>query len=758
MSDNLGIKDIKDLIKLPATELKDHSGKQTLVNSSVEEALAFSLYESKLTVSGEASIELFNSKDDKDSANILGQPPAQIGNFKLPPAINYSPDNCWLKYSVGADIKGNATHTLQELGFGIDVEAGLNLHSYRSHAPTEKLWDAITTDLTAPQLIVNLDNISSLKGNEAVAMETKGKLSVSMKLNWSDVLTQNMSLFSKLLTAGELLNLKIGAELFSSVEVTIEDYFSLVFSGFTDNEDSLRIGLLKSTNRGVDFSAGAKITAEFSNPNALKGVTDDVLSGLLDTPKNTVAKLKTATDISQLNDIEKKAAEKIIDRLGLDSLTTSIDELAKKIDELESELTKKLKTAIESKATLGAKYEYSRLNKEQALLQGVIPKELLPDCHEAALKGRLFDLTDILENDSNEAKLERFFFQKSTTIKHAFGLNLGFGSWEAAGQDYSNITFIENRDAQNRKQLSMLGVKGYKSSWGDDNRNFFIDFDAVMPDYSESSVPTADQFEYALNISHLREEASLTKRELFGVVENASVWGIVPQGGLDETVEELWGSLEHSSNVKLVRTMTIKHDLFLSLLPLMANYTPENFAPSLAAALSPVDKVRKEVEEVRNSLHLRKMLYSPLCLALLDGSIKDYNSLAIAAHAHLKSQDYRKLAKWELDWRNQAKKNSCLAGTFRLHPHLRLDLKNFSKGMMTLNDAIHNARSHLNISKAFKMFDDIGEQGFYMRAIGHYLAKLVQDLPTNDGFECSLSIEYTPQNATQSEKRIISRS
>jgi hypothetical protein len=757
MSDNLEIKDLKDVIKFPNTKLKDHTGKQTLINSSVEKPFSFDVYESKLTVSGSASIELFNSKDDKDKANILGLPKQDLGDLELTPSITYSPENCWLKYSTSAGIKGSASHSIEELGFGIDVEAGLNLHSYREHTPHDKLGEALKKGLTPPKFIASEDDILSLKTNEAVAMETKGKLKISMKLSWSDVLTQNMSLFSRLLSVGELLNIKIDAEVSSSIDVTIDDYFSLIFSGVKENEDTLRIGIVRSSARGMDFSVGATFTASFSDPGTLKDVTGKMLDGIFEHPKEVVDKLKAATDISQLDESAQKVAKKIMSRLGLDSATTSIDELGTKIDKLEYEITKKLEKAIESKATLGAKYEYSRLTKEQALIQGVVPKSLIPDCHESALKGRLFELTDVLEDDSSGAKLERFFFQKSTTIKHAFGFNLGFGSWKAMSKGYSEIEFIENRNVQNRKKLSMLGIKGYKSTRDKDSRDFFVDFDAVMPNYSNYPVPAASEFEYALNVSHLREEARLDKDELFDVVENASVWGIVPQGELGETVNELWLDIDGASDVKLVRTMTIKHELFLKLLPLMSSFDSEKFAVSLAAALSPVGRGREEVKEVRNSPYLRKKLYTPLCLAFLDGKLNNHNSLAAVAHNHLKSEGYRKLAKWELDWKEHAKMNSCIAGAFRLHPSLRDDLINFSKGMMTLNDAIVTSKSHKEISKSFRMFDDLGEHDFYIRVLGNYLMRLVKHLPSEeDGFECSLSIEYKPRNSTQVEKLVIS--
>ena len=698
---NLEIKNLKGFIKHPDTSLQDHMGKQTLVESSVEKPLAFDLYGSKLLVFGSASIELFNSKDDRDTKHILGKPKIKVGNLELNPAIIYSQNSCWLKYSTSAGIKGSASHSIKEIGFGIDAEVGLDLHSYRKHSPTEKISNALKSDLNLSKFIVNKDDILHLKSNEAVAMETKGKLKVSMKINWSDVLSQNMSLFSKLLSVGELLNINIDAELFSSIDVVIEDYYSLIFSGVNDNV--LRVSVVKSMNRGLNFSAGATFTSSLSEQEQLEEVSKTILNGIFEYPKEVIENVKAAADISQLNEIEQKATKEIMSRLGLNSFSTSINELCDKIIELESEVIKRLAKAIKSKASIGAKYEYSRLTKENALVQGLIPKSLLPDCHEAVLKGKLFVLTSILEDDSNDAKLERFFFQKSTTIKNAFGFNLGFGSWKALSKGYSEIRFIEHRDTQNRKQLSMLGVKGYKSSIGKDSRDFFVDFDAVMPNFSNSSVPTANEFEYALNISHFREEAKLDKGELFDVVENASVWGIIPQGELEETVDELWRDIKGARKVKVVRTMTIKHELFLNLLPLMTSFDSGKFAAALASALSPLGKAQKEVKEVRNSLYLRDKLYSPICLAFLDSKINDYYGLALFAHNHLKSEGYRKIAKWELDWKSHAKMNSCIAGAFRLHPDLRNDLINFSR-----YDGIKQCNRKLKeLSRNFKSISNV---------------------------------------------------
>jgi hypothetical protein len=77
--------------------------------------------------------------------------------------------------------------------------------------------------------------------------------------------------------------------------------------------------------------------------------------------------------------------------------------------------------------------------------------------------------------------------------------------------------------------------------------------------------------------------------------------------------------------------------------------------------------------------------------------------------------------------------------------------------MRTLNDAIMTSKSHKEISKSFRMFDDLGEHSFYVRALGNYLMRLVKHLPSEEGgFECSLSIEYKPRNSIQVEKLVIS--
>ena len=55
------------------------------------------------------------------------------------------------------------------------------------------------------------------------------------------------------------------------------------------------------------------------------------------------------------------------------------------------------------------------------------------------------------------------------------------------------------------------------------------------------------------------------------------------------------------------------------------------------------------------------------------------------------------------------------------------------------------------------MFDDLGQHSFYVRVLGNYLLRLVKQLPVEeDGFECTLSIEYIPYNSTDLRKSVIS--
>ena len=111
-----------------------------------------------------------------------------------------------------------------------------------------------------------------------------------------------------------------------------------------------------------------------------------------------------------------------------------------------------------------------------------------------------------------------------------------------------------------------------------------------------------------------------------------------------------------------------------------------------------------------------------------------------------------------MNWLNNARRDSTIAGTFRLHPNLRRDLLNFSDGMKTLKDAIHNSKSHTNILKSFKMFDDMGKQGFYMRMMGHYLMRMVKSISDGEEFECALTIEYTPVDTEEAKKLVVSAS
>lgn len=746
MTQQLKLETVKEAYKNLTTSLKDHSGKPEIISESLEEALSISfLDDAKVNIAGKASVDLFNSKDDEDESDIIGLRSDTVDEFALGSAITYSSENCWLKYSVEASIKGSSSKSTDELGIGIDSKAGILLRAYKVHNPDTALGEAVINDLEAMPLIFDVADVLDLQANEALALETKGKLNVALEFSWSDIIAQNISRLSRWLDQGEILNLDFGADLTAKINVSIEDFYKVTFSRDPAHPGSIRLGVHKSRIRGGEIGVQAKISAGLSNPDDFKVAYNAIVESIFEQPKDKLEKIKSLVDTSGLDDSIQSVVDRLSDRLGIDESLDKVERVQKKIREIETDLKDIIETAAKMKASISLSYEYGRLNNKDALLQVLIRNDRLPECHSAAISNNFSTITNLIDNES--IVLERFFFQKSTRITHSWGFNLGFGSWKAMSNRFSEIEFVENRDQLGRRRLSTFGLRGYKEDMSNEKRMFFVDFDAEMGEYSQYSEPKVTEFDMALTVSHVTEDPLLSDEEIVAIADDATVWELAPTGEVEEAggaYEILSKVFEGATDVKIVRTVTIRPAGFQKLLPLLSTFDMNQMAISLSAAL-PYDEFRKSG---RGTPDKRISLYSPLWKLYLEGAVIDPDSLARIANHELSKRGYRRVGRWEKNWLNEAAKSRTFAGVLANHRGVAEDLKNFSLGMERLLTAYQEGRSHKEIAKAYRMFDNLGAHNFYVRFLGHYLinrARLISSV--SESFEYSMKIEYSKAGA-----------
>jgi hypothetical protein len=726
------LQDLKDSLTIP---MQKYTGKPALfpnVTDKLTKSVPFELAGAKGSIASEGSIELFNSKDDNDSAGILGTKSSDAQN--LSPSIIYNKQSCWLKYAVQASLKGTADHSLSDLNIGIDSSASLQLSAYKQHQPDKKIASSLASDLTSIPLITDISDILALKPEEAVALDAEANLSAQASFTWSDVLAQSVSTLSQWLEQGELLNLKIDASVSAKINLTIEGGFKLVFSRDANTQDKVRLAMKKSTGTNVTGTLGAGISAQLANPDDFKLVYTDVLNAIFDEPLSVIEQIEEGTSVEGLPEVVQDAANKLKNRLGADDLDT----LKQKISDIRTKLEGVITKAASTKAELSFTYEYERLSTHQSLAELLIDDNMLGEVHKNALSAKLLDITAMA--DGNGIKLERFFYQKSTEIKSSWGFNLGFGSWSALSRDYGQMKIVESRNAKGDRKLSTIALKGYKSSWGSDKRDFYVNFEAKMNEFLDKNQnPRVSDFNLSLSVLHTFETETLSNKEATLAMDSAAVWGVIPSDMIEDEAQSLVNTLSDARNIKIIYSLNIPDESFIKVLAVLAKGEQNQIARSLASALPPMRVMRN----TRSTPALREYLYAATLEDFISGRIDGSDNLAGAIKKYLKSHGYTVAANREGDWRSRGSSKQLLGGLTQSLPYMRRDIANLSSGMSRLHTAYLENANYQEIKRSYQLFDDMGEQSYYNNFFANYLRRCARLSGANaEDIRCSVKIEY----------------
>jgi hypothetical protein len=710
MPAKLKIKDLLDTYNTIVTPLNEVV-KFEIFSEKLEEDIPFSLEALKGSISGVASVFCFNAKDDSDSDNVIAPLPSAPSPSDVLPPIQFNSEYCWLKYGVNAALKGSAQYSNDELDIGIEAGASLSLLSYRAHTPTKGLGTAIVNDALSFPVIFNIDDVKALAPGEATVLETTGKLKARATFSYSDVISNNIALFSNLLSQGELLNIKLDASVSAKVEVVLDGGFKVIFS---NNGDLTKLAIKKSSKYSLGASITAGFDAQLADPEAFKNAYTAIATGVFGMVESKLDEIKALASFDNLSDQERQLVGELMERLGL-SVEDQIEDLKKKISDVESKIKKGIEIAANTTAKLSFEYEYDRLTEFQSIIEADLTLSGLESVHQSALFGRVKNIVD----DGTDIKITRFFYQKSTLVKHAWGFNLGFGSWSAMGKDTRSFKTIETRNRHGHVKLSTIGLRGYESDYMGEQREFSLGFDATMPEF-KATTPDVSDFELGFTLIDSTEQASLDGTEFDDLIDSLAVWGLTPsveKENISEAKGTLKSALVEATDIKLTKVMKISHETFVNLLPALSNYDVHTLANCLAAAL-PIDN---RDMPLREAVSFRKALYSPLFVDYLNKRIRDHNQMADAASSFLRRQGYPKLARQEKMWRNVVQKDRRIAGVVHNHRSIRTDLSNLCKGFLKLQKSYTQGGSISNLKDAFRLFDDLGEQGYYNRFLAHLL-------------------------------------
>ncbi|WP_462171333.1 hypothetical protein [Pseudoalteromonas xiamenensis] len=712
--------------------------KQTVFEENLPiEAWNFDFAAGKGKLSGDLSIELFNSKDDTDSDAIIGVKPSKVDMTSLSPAIEFDGNACWMKYKVKTTLKGSAQHSINDLAIGTNANVTSYVSAYKRHDANKFLGQTIVSDLQVMPFVFDQSDLENLSDAEAMVFDTVGTLKAEATFSWGDIFAQRMSLFSKWLGEGEVINLKLDASLKAKIHVVIEGGFKVVFSKDAVTPSNLRVGIKRSSNRGVGVDVSAGITAQLQETLQFNSLVDETLEAIFKQPQAVVDAIANYVSLETLEDGDKQVVEALFVRFGLDDEVEQLQKLQAKVQEVKESVASELKKAASEKAELSFAYEYARLSASKSILEVVVKPAKFGEVHQLAISGRILDIT-ALSQQSADIAIEHFFWQKSTTIEQSWGFNLGFAKWKASSKDFDKIQYIENRDTSGLVQLSTVAKRGYQDKVGGNKRNFYIEFDAVMPDYEALQAITVNSFDLSLNLAHTLEEGTVDASDIENIVDDLIIWDLASLEQISELKQELETNLIHASNIKFIKLLHVKPEGLRKLLPLMASLPTELLAKSLAVAL-PLNSGLKEVR----STGVRAFFYAPIFDAILQGSLKTTDEIADSTSRLLRKYGYSDAGKKEKDWRKKGS-HSLIAHVCQTHPSIRIDVEHLIEGFALLNQAVALNGKKEVLVKAYRLFDDMGEHGFYVRFFGHLLLNIAkQDERVYNLIERSLKVEYT---------------
>lgn len=738
MPTNIEIDSLAQILQTLTTSLNEHTGEQELFESSLEEPISFAFMGAKGSLDGEAKIDLFSSKDDIDESGVLFTQAVDAPAFQLSPQIQFTGSHNWLKYSVDASIKGDGSSSLSDLDIGIDGSFELQISAYKRHTPNKKIKDAVAADVVNFPIIWSVDDVTSLKTEDALLLDAFGDLSINAEFKWSDILAPSVSLFSDLLDHGELLDFKLDASATATLAVKINGGFKVVFYKRKGDSGLTRVAVKKSSLFDVSGSLGATISAQLINSDDFKQVYTAVVEGFFATPIDKIDDILALTNTDDIPETLLPYVEEIADRIGLQDAINYLQDIQNKIKALKNKITTAIETAATVKAELSFAYEYNRVSETQSLVELVVNNDHMEQVHKKALSGQVLALTAMVD-DSN-IKLERFFFQKSTKIEQSYGFDLGFGKWEAMSRDYKTLQEVVTLNSDLSPKIATVGLRGYKDSYFGDGREFFVEFEASMPDYTVYEDPIVDEFDLGLKLLHRREEKKISQSEYIGLVDDLAIWGLVPKKDIKEALTKLKDDLKGATNVRLVKTLMISDEALRAMLPALGTYNIDHFAEALAAALPYVSRLK----DGRETVGQRIELYQPIMREFLLGDRWDAYSIATHARNEFKRMGLKTLAREEGRWKEAGGSiNKYLGGLVYNTSNMKKDLVNICEGFEELDAAIEHGGSYKELNNVFRLFDDIGESDYFNRVFGYHFLSIATQLhipPTQ--VSCTAVFEY----------------
>jgi hypothetical protein len=699
---------------------------------------------------GELRLNAFNSKDDVDEDGVFGEIANDLPAAALRPQLQLPASGALLKYRASAGLKAKGQgKTLGALGFELEGGFDVILADYHVHGCDEPTRSAVLQDLTKLRTSLRLKDVLALATGEAVTQQVVGRLSAAVEVSWSDVFTGQAGALSRLAgpNASVLFKVKAGATVKAAVSLT--DEFLLAFSRVDDNR--WRVGLHKTRTREAALGLDLGVSVSFADEKQIEGILNAAIEGVIGKSLSEVDGLLRKASLDNLSAVERRVAEFLLDRLGLDAVTATIDTIRKRVADIREKIRDTVKSVAEAKIALGFVYEYRRMRQDTTVGQCLLSREAVERHHAALVRGRFDEMFDESGGQATGVTLEHFLYQKTLKSQASWGFSLSIGKWlEIGSRDTKTLLTVDRLSATGKVQRSFVGTRAYRET-GDKIDRWAGDLSASMPKFSRDAVPAVSEFQTGVALSRFDAQSKLKADVLSAWLDLAVLWDVIGDADVDRVRDSLEGAI--GGKCSMVAQVAFPHRAFAIMRTRIAAASPGEFGSCLGAAMP------WSTEPGRQTAALRRRLYGPLWeryLANPDNVHRDGRQFVGMARQHLIAEGFRNLANMEQLYLVTTLKphdGNVFAGTIDLNPRTFQNCHDFFNGLKALNDGVLSGQPDTGVLRdVFEKMQSLWRQSHHVLAAGAYLIEIARLTAVLEATVRSMSITI---GAGTSGERIV---
>ena len=733
------------------TPLKSSTLPFHLFEQALDESLPVSDGEDlTFRIAGSVSVSLFNRPDDTTHDPVIGTDASPDGEDDLGPQILFNDERAWLRYQVQSGAKANGSLDAAGFGFDASTDHSLSFTSYLVHDADGTVRDAVQADVQSVPVIVRADDVVGISPHEAVAIDARGRLDLSMSVKWSDVLTRSLKALSQLVDGADLFSIEVDASAQAGVDVEVEDDLTVLFS--RSEADTVRLAVKRRDRHEISAGVGVGVTVKLQDPEQIHSVLDDAVTALLGMAREELTEILStygaAETLAEIDDGDLDAIETVLRRLGLDAAATTIEDLQKKVGALESKAKEALKEIVESDVQASFSFAYSRLDAQTVLLEAVIDDDRVTDFHGQVIRGNLRPLIEARTEDG--VSLKRFFDERTVEVSRSWGLGLSFGSWFSIGNRTKvEKTITTRHDASGAlKQYDFTGLRFNKNDGIGDEQCYAVHLEATMPKATTHSVPRADEFTYGLIISMQHRENDVSAKEVSRWVDLAQVWHIINPGAASRARRHIQTRADAFEEVTASFDIRVPDEVFRMVFNQIGHAGSDINAQFFGNALGEAMPWMSRHAEILQDPRKRRRYYGPLWARYLSDPLFHPGDLAQSASSTFRRAGHSALAAFE--GRNWRSTQGTIGYVARINPDTRPSWRSFLEGAQRLQQTISGNGSYEGIEQAFDKMARLWDQSFYVRALGIYILDLISQNPVYlDATEYTLTVDYKKDGETQ---------